>query len=419
MNILRLSAATALVASSLGLGMAGPAWAETTINALYMSQASYNEADVRSMTEAFEKANPDVKVNLEFVPYEGLRDKTLLASSSSQGYDVVLFDVIWTAEYAKRGILADETDNISAKVKDEIFPGAWTTVEYNGHYYGMPWTNSSKLFFYNKEMVEKAGFDHAPQTWSELVEQAKAMKEQGIVEYPIVWSWAQAEAVICDYTVLLDAFDGKFLDKDGAPVFQEDGGLEALKFMVSTLDDGITNPNSTEYLEEDVRRVFSSGQAAFALNWPYMYNLANDPKESDISGKVGVMAPLGVKDRTEASGVNGSMGLGVTANTDNADIAWKYVQHMSSPEMQNSHAERSLPIWKASFENSEVISGREDLMKAASNAFTAMIARPTLPNYQEASNILQVSIQEALLGASSPEDALGSAADQLKSLTDQ
>ncbi len=39
------------------------------------------------------------KVNLEFVPYEGLRDKTLLAQGSG-GYDVVLFDVIWPAEFA-------------------------------------------------------------------------------------------------------------------------------------------------------------------------------------------------------------------------------------------------------------------------------------------------------------------------------
>ncbi len=53
--------------------------AETTLNALFMSQSAYSEADVRAMTDAYTAAHPDVKVNLEFVPYEGLRDKTLLA----------------------------------------------------------------------------------------------------------------------------------------------------------------------------------------------------------------------------------------------------------------------------------------------------------------------------------------------------
>ena len=85
------------------------AYAETTLNALFMAQAAYSEADVRAMTEAFTKANPDVKVNLEFVPYEGLHDKTVLAQGSGGGYDVVLFDVIWPAEYATNKVLVDVT----------------------------------------------------------------------------------------------------------------------------------------------------------------------------------------------------------------------------------------------------------------------------------------------------------------------
>lgn len=34
------------------------------------------------MTDAFNKANPDIKVNLEFVPYEGLHDQAVLAQGS-------------------------------------------------------------------------------------------------------------------------------------------------------------------------------------------------------------------------------------------------------------------------------------------------------------------------------------------------
>ena len=92
------------VAGVLALG-ASQATAETVLNALFMSQSAYSEADVRSMAEAYTTAHPDVKINLEFVPYEGLRDKTLLAQGSGGGYDVVLFDVIWPAEYATSGIL--------------------------------------------------------------------------------------------------------------------------------------------------------------------------------------------------------------------------------------------------------------------------------------------------------------------------
>src|SRR5262249_38484682 len=145
-------------------------------------------------------------------------------------------------------------------------------------------------------------------------------KEKGIVKYPIVWSWAQAEAIICDYTTLVDAYKGEFF-QGGKPVFDQGGGLEAMQYMEQTMKDGITNPNSREYLEEDVRKVFSSGEAAFALNWTYMYNLANDPKESKVAGQVDLVPAPGVAGLTQASAVNGSMGLGITANSANADDA--------------------------------------------------------------------------------------------------
>src|SRR5690606_28575297 len=109
-----------LLGAAFIVGAAAPhAFAETTLNALFMAQAAYSEADVRAMTDAFTKANPDIKVNLEFVPYERLHDKTVLAQGSGGGYDVVLFDVIWPAEYATNNVLVD----ISARVTDDMKNG--------------------------------------------------------------------------------------------------------------------------------------------------------------------------------------------------------------------------------------------------------------------------------------------------------
>ncbi|MGN6551530.1 MAG: extracellular solute-binding protein, partial [Pararhizobium sp.] len=334
-----------LAASLLGLAAVAPAHAaDTTINALFMSQAAYSEADVRAMTQGFEKANPDIKVHLEFVPYEGLHDKTTLAQASG-GYDVVLFDVIWPAEYATNNVHKDVTSRITPEMKQGILPGAWTTVEYQDKRYGLPWILDTKYLFYNKEMLSKAGISSPPKTWDEVLKDAKIIKDKGITQYPIAWSWAQAEAVICDYATLVDAYGGKFLTADGKPAFQTDGGLDALKYMVSSMKDGLSNPNSKEFLEEDVRRVFQNGQAAFALNWTYMYNLANDPKQSKVAGQVGIEPGPGVEGKTKVSAVNGSMGLGITSNSKHPDEAWKYITYMTSQPVQNKYAKLSLPIW--------------------------------------------------------------------------
>ena len=399
-----------LGATLLGAALSAPAHAETKINALFMAQAAYSEADVRAMTEAFTKANPDVTVNLEFVPYEGLHDKTVLAQGSGGGYDVVLFDVIWPAEYATNKVLVDVTDKVTPEMKSGVLPGAWTTVEYEGKHYGMPWILDTKYLFYNKEILEKAGIKNPPKTWAELAEQAKTIKDKGLLATPIAWSWSQAEAAICDYTTLVSAYGGSFI-KDGKPVFSTGGGLDALNYMVDSYKSGLTNPNSKEFLEEDVRRVFQNGEAAFALNWTYMYNMANDPKDSKVAGKVGVVPAPGVEGKSTVSAVNGSMGLGITSTSKHPDEAWKYITFMTSQPTQNQYAKLSLPIWASSYDDPAVSKGQEELIAAAKVGLAAMYPRPTTPKYQELSTALQQAIQEALLGQAEPEDALKTAAE--------
>jgi multiple sugar transport system substrate-binding protein len=402
---------TALLGATLfSAALGGVAHAETKLNALFMAQAAYSEADVRAMTDAFTKANPDITVNIEFVPYEGLHDKTVLAQGSGGGYDVVLFDVIWPAEYATNNVLVDISDRITPTMKEGVLPGAWTTVEYEGKRYGLPWILDTKYLFYNKEILEKAGIKNPPKTWAELADQAKLIKEKGLLETPIAWSWSQAEAAICDYTTLVSAFGGDFL-KDGKPAFQTGGGLDALNYMVTSYSSGLTNPNSKEFLEEDVRRVFQNGEAAFALNWTYMYNMANDPKESKVAGKVGVVPAPGVEGKSEVSAVNGSMGLGITTTSKHQDEAWKYIEFMTSQATQNAYAKLSLPIWTSSYDDPAVSAGQEDMIAAAKVALAAMYPRPTTPKYQELSTALQLAVQEAILGQSKPEDALNTAAE--------
>jgi len=217
--------------------------------------------------------------------------------------------------------------------------------------------------------------------------------------------------VICDYTEILAAYGGKFLDESGKPAFTEGGGLKALQYMVQTMKDGITNPNSKEFLEEDVRHTFENGEAAFALNWTYMYNMANDPKDSKVAGKVGVVPAPGIAGKSEVSAVNGSMGLGVTAVSKHPDEAWKYIEFMTSQATQNQYAKLSLPIWASSYDDPAVTKGQEELIATAKVGLAAMYPRPTTPKYQEMSTALQQAIQESLLGSASPEDALKTAAE--------
>ncbi|QIS50998.1 extracellular solute-binding protein [Klebsiella variicola] len=387
------------------LVISGSVSAATQINALFMTQAAYSENDIRAMTSDFEKQHPDVKVNLEFVPYEALHDKIVAArGAGGNGYDVVLFDAIWPAEFSRFDLLQDVSSRIAADEREKIFPGAMNTVVYQGKTLGMPWILDTKYLYYNKAMLDKAGIKTPPASWQQVMDDAKVLKDKGIVKYPLVWSWSQAEALVCDYTTLVSGFGGSFY-QNGKLDFSTPASLKAVTLMKTSLDQGLSNPASREYLEEDVRKAFSNGDAAFALNWTYMYNMANDPKQSKVAGDVGIVpAPGDTPDKPGA--VNVSMGLGIAKASQHPEEAWQYIHYLTSQPVQDKYAKLSLPVWKASYQDPAVAKGQESLIAAADKSLNVMLSRPETADYSRLSNTLQQQLQSVLQGKATPDVAL-------------
>ena len=116
---------------------------------------------------------------------------------------------------------------------------------------------------------------------------------------------------------------------------------------------------------------------------------------------------------SEASAVNGSMGLGIPANSTHADEAWAYITHLTNQATQEEFATLSLPIWKGSYSQSAVTDGQEDLVAAADKSIAVMYPRPLVASYTEVSSILQKHLHGALLDQTTSEEALGNAAKRV------
>jgi multiple sugar transport system substrate-binding protein len=421
-NLLRLSAAAAGAGFLAGCDVGGggsksgtQGSGEGKITALFMQQAAYSEDDVRKMTADFQAANPKIKVDPQFVAYDALHDK-IVAAAPAGTYDVVLIDVIWPAEFSTKKIVTEVSSDVPSAWKSGMLGGAVTTAKYQGKFYGVPWILDTKYFFSNTEMLQKAGVDPASlSTWDGVLTAARALKDKGVIEYPLLWSWKQVEALICDYTQLVGAFGGKFLSDDGKSVaFNTGGGLAALEFMKKTLDDKLTNPSSLESIEDDVRKVFSEGGAAMALNWTYMISAADDTQNSKVAGKVAVApTPTGPGG---GPGCNGSMALCVTSGSKNQKAAWKYISYLTSADVQNKFAKLSLPCWRDSYDDQKVIETNPKIVPVAKKELANLIERPQVPRYTEISQVLQAELQNALLGKKTPKQALDDAANQAKSL---
>ena len=133
--------------------------------------------------------------------------------------------MIWPAEFGSKGIVKDISGLVTSLPTSQIFPGALVMASYNSKYYGMPWILDTKYMFANGSMLKQAGVHRAIcGRGTESSRRSSTIKAKGIVKYPWLGSWAQAEAVVCDYAQLLGAFGGQFLDASGNPAFQPAAG---------------------------------------------------------------------------------------------------------------------------------------------------------------------------------------------------
>jgi multiple sugar transport system substrate-binding protein len=383
-----------------------------------MKQAGYQESDIEGITAEYEQKNPDIDVQTEYVSYEALHDKIVTAAASKSGaYDVVLVDCIWPAEFASAGFVLDVTDKVSDDMRKDIWPGALEAATYQGKLYGMPWLNDVLYLYYNEDMLKAAGFTEPPKTWSELEEMGQAAVDKGLVEYPFIEYFKQEEGLTIAYAYYLAAFGGKFFDENNMPAFNSPEGLAALQYMVDGMKNGMYNPASLESTYEEVRRAYSQGEALFSVNWTYQLNLSNDPAESQIAGKSKLALMPG--EQEPSATINGGMALSIPSDSKHPDEAWKYIEYLSSPDVQKRYAKNALPVWISTFSDPEIVALQPELLDVSAEQYKYIVNRPLVPFYSETSKIMSRELQAALTGGKTPEQALADAEAEIIKIAEQ
>lgn len=404
------SAATDVPADNSQGSSEGEDGEKIVIRGLYQKQAGVQVDDMEALSAEYEALHPEIDLQWEYVAYEAIHDKVVTAAMAGTGsYDIVILDGIWPAEFAEAGFILDVSDKITDEMKEGIFAGALEEVMYKGSYWGIPFLNGVEWFYYNDAMLQAAGYTEPPTTWEELAEIGYAAKELGVVDYPVIAQFGQSEVMVCDFAIYLYAFGGEFFTEDLVPAFNSPEGVEAMQFLIDGVEGGLYNPASLESGSEEIRRIFSQGEAMFMLNWTYAGNLLNDPAESNVVGDAKAALIPGT-DKAVSATVNGGEGLSIMADSQHPDEAWDFLEWLISPDVNITYANRTLPLWADNFgEGGPVAEAQPVIADIAAEQLSYMINRPIVPYYTQASEILQREIQTALLGEKSAEQALADA----------
>lgn len=364
------------------------------------------------LIQDFEKAS-GIKVNQTQVQYNQLFDKIVTSVQGGADIDVIEMDTIWTPQFASAGFVQDISDRATDAVVSDVPESALSAVRYNGKLYGMPWFNSAKHLFYNQKLTKEAGFDAPPTTLDEFVEQAKATTKEG--QWGSVWSWKQAESLICDWVSLMFTQKGaQILDADGKAVFNEMGGTDALQWMVDLLyTHKAADPASLEFTEDDVRKALMTGTYALTYNWEGTLPAANDPSQSQAAPNIVIALLPGSKD-VKSSSVNGSEGWAILAGSKNQDAAWKLLEYMVSPAWQKQAAliAGDYPVLSSLYNDPDLQKNVQDF-PIYGEQFKYLAVRPQVPGYTQKSDTIQRYLHEALLQNMTPRAAMDAAVDEV------
>lgn len=360
-----------------------------------------------------------IKVNQTIVQYNERLNKINTAVNGGGGFDVVQMDTIWTAQFVAAGWVDDLSDRITDSIKNDVPESSLGAVKVNGKLYGMPLFNSAKHLFYNDKLLKDAGFSAPPATLDEFVAQAKATTNTDKKQWGSVWCWKQAEGLICDWVSIMFTKPGaQILDASGKAVFNTMGGTEALQWMVDMLyTHKAADLASLEYSETEVQNSLYTGLYALTYNWEGTLPDGNNPEKSKAAPNIKIALLPGSKE-VKSSSVNGSEGWAILKVAKNKEAAWKLLEYMASPAWQKKAAivAGDYPISNSLYSDPDLQKNVQDFA-VYGEQFKYLAVRPQVPQYTQASDIIQKHLHEALLNKAKPADAMNAAADEVNKLS--
>ncbi|NDJ15925.1 ABC transporter substrate-binding protein [Myxacorys almedinensis] len=412
-RVLSLIAAFALTALLIVL----PARSQPVVLSFLMNAPEV--PTLRPLIAEFERNNPNIRLNMIEAPnatnlVEDLNTSSFLLGSSP--YDLVNMDVVWLAKFAAAGWLRPLDDQVSQAELATFLPGDIEASRYQGKLYRLPWRTDVGMLYYRTDLLQQAGLQ-PPETFANLLQAAKTVQQANdAVQWGYVWQGRQYEGTAAMFTEVLQGYGGFWVNPETNEVgLDRPEAINALNFLLSTIQQGISPAGVSTYQEEEARRLFQSGNTVFMRNWPYAWELLNQA-ESPVRGNVSIKPMVHAPNQTSA-GCLGGWGWGIASTTQHPEEAWKAIQFFTSAyvQKQTSLTGGYLPSLRSLYNDPDLLK-KYEYFPLVLEVLQTPALRPQIAQYAQASDILQRYLSAAISGRTSSEEALQAAARETRSL---
>lgn len=278
-------------------------------------------------------------LNIQEIEWADAHDRLVRSFAGGGGPDVSEIGTTWTPEFAAAGGLADITQQVEASGmgKDEL-KALKDSATYDGKQYGVGWYAGVRGIVYRKDVFAKDGIK-VPTNWAELEQAVTTLqaKEPKMAAMPIAGGSQYAAAPF------IWGAGGDFATKSGNTwkgALDSTASREGLKFYTGlALKDGSSTTAASTWKETDLLDAFAKNKAAMVIqgNWTPKTALEQNP---DLKGKIGAFAIPG-KDGGVAPAFLGGSNLSVMATSKKKDLAWKFIQLMTTGTLAKTWADQT------------------------------------------------------------------------------
>jgi len=422
LSVLSATAILATAACGSSSGTAGasasastdPAWSQT--GPINYVQGKDTSGYVQGILDKWNALHPDQKVTLvELSDSADEQRAAMIKNAESKGasnYDVLSVDVVWTAEFAANGYLAQlpTTLDTSGYLKAAVDSGT-----YFNKLYAFPSTSDGALLYYRKDLLDEFGLK-VPTTWADMKSACSTIKAKYTTIDCYGGQFQKYEGLTCNFAEMVNSAGGEFLAADGTPTVNTDKAVAGVQWAVDAFKDGTIPKAALTWKEEESRTAFQNGNLVFLRNWPYVYTLAEKTDgSSKVAGKFGV-APIPGLNGPGVSTLGGH-NMGISKYSQNKGTALAFLQWYNSAENQKSNllANSSAPTWTALYTDPDLTS-KFAYLPVLKASIDGAKPRPKAVKYGDVTLAIQDAAYNAFNGTATAKAAMDDLQTKLTAL---
>ena len=361
---------------------------------------------IRELVTTFEAQHPAIDIEVVDLTWAEGHQKIVVAFATGSAPDVLELGSDWVAEFSHKGLLLDLT--AEADGQRDLYM-KWEPVTYQGRIYGYPWLLGTRVLFYNKDLMYRAGLDTnaPPKTWDEWLVQARAIDDLDDDVFGFAANAFERHRLYKKYLPFFWSRGGVvFAEDDGGCLIDSDAGIQALEYYTQLCDVGLIET------QRQLDLAFQRGRIGFTISGDWLLGQLRRNPDAPNYGVTVLPAPEGGKSISFAGGEY----LVVPKQSPHAQEAQLFIDFLLRPEnnLKLCRAIGFTPANRAAAGNPYFTDDRY------LNAFRAQLvtARPTPvhPRWVEIEEVIERAVENAMYKAMTPDSALHRARAQIDEL---